>query len=185
MYVVADKEGRGKHGRCGRSKISLENLSLSRSDGLFRLRPADIMALAAALDFPPTIRAPNRTQWGREEGLWIPLRRLVYPNRLSDDTDDVGRGEAEISIIVNSTADFLWARWHHLFSQIDHGLPMIALKATAMLYLIFLSLSTTFGALLMVRSSLCSNLSLDSAYFTTVVRGSTLSNLKLYHPQME
>lgn len=75
--------------------------------------------MADALDMPGTMYAPNRTLWSREDGLAITMRRLVYPNRLSDCADDLGRGEAEISLIVNHTIQFLSDRWGHLFHQVD------------------------------------------------------------------
>ena len=119
LYDAAMREGQGEHGRRGRPKLDLNELSLSRSDELFRFTPTDIPRLAAASDLPLTMIALNRSRWGRVEGFAVLLRRFAYPNRLSDSADDVGRGEAEISLIVNHTADFLAHRWGHLFLQID------------------------------------------------------------------
>lgn len=119
LYDAALKEGQGLHGRRGMAKLELSELSLSRSDELFRFTPSDIYRLTTALDMPVTMYAPNRWSWSCEEGLAILLRRFVYPNRLSDVADDMGRGEAEISLIVNHTVEFLDRRWGYLFKQID------------------------------------------------------------------
>lgn len=52
--------------------------------------------------------------------LHILLRRLAYPNRLSDLEDIFRRPPSELSAIINSMLNMLYDKFQHLLTNIDH-----------------------------------------------------------------
>ncbi|XP_067040714.1 uncharacterized protein [Acropora muricata] len=64
-------------------------------------------------------RCPNGTVVGGLESLLLLLRRLTYPNRLSDLCSLFGRPEPELSMIVHKVLDDIYNRYHHLLENLD------------------------------------------------------------------
>lgn len=85
----------------------------------FRFDRDDIYVLAQLLEMPEVMRAPNRSTWSGLDGLCLVLRRLSYPNRLLELVPDFGRAEQELSMIFNSTCEWIYDRWSHLLSDLQ------------------------------------------------------------------
>ena len=64
------------------------------------------------------MRGANRSSWSGLEGLCVVLRRLAYPNRRFDLESIFGCGEAELSVIFNTTLGFLYNEWNGLITDI-------------------------------------------------------------------
>ena len=77
----------------------------------FHFMKEDIPLLSAALGTPHEFVARNRTKWSGLKGVCILLHRLSYSGRRVEAGEWFGRGEADISIIFNEMADFIFNRW--------------------------------------------------------------------------
>lgn len=66
-----------------------------------RFSKDDVRLLCDLLRVPEIYRCPNGTVVGGQESLLLLLRRLTYPNRLSDLCSLFGRPEPELSMIVH------------------------------------------------------------------------------------
>lgn len=66
-----------------------------------RLSKDDVRLLCDLLRVPEIYMCPNGTVVGGQESLLLLLRRLTYPNRLSDLCSLFGRPEPELSMIVH------------------------------------------------------------------------------------
>ena len=71
---------------------------------MFRFQKRDIPILVRALSLPPEYHCEQGTKVAGIEALMILLRRLAYPNRLSDLVTIFGRSEPELSLIFNSVS---------------------------------------------------------------------------------
>ena len=106
-------------------KFSLENFSDVAFKNKFRFNKSEIPELLDSLRLPVQLWSPQGSTWGREEGLCAVLRRLSYPNRLSDLVPDFGRAPSELSLIVNGTIEkILENNAHHLNRLIRTGSNM-------------------------------------------------------------
>ena len=77
----------------------------------FRFSSAEIMELCHALRIPEKMVGPSRVSWTGLEGLLVVLRRLSYPCRLGELSDEFGRSLPDLSRIFNSTLMWIWRRW--------------------------------------------------------------------------
>ena len=84
----------------------------------FRFNKPDITRLLNALQLPETIVCPDRTVSSDLEGLCIFLRRMSYPNRLSDLEKDFGRSRSSLSIIANTVCELILQRHGHLLHDL-------------------------------------------------------------------
>ena len=66
-----------------------------------RFKKKDIARLRNCLEIPERYTCSQGTVVDGMEGLLITLRRLAYPNRLTDLTHVFGRTEFELSLIFN------------------------------------------------------------------------------------
>ena len=53
-------------------------------------------------------------------GIHILLRRLAYPNRLTDLTDIFRRPKSQLSMIINTLVYHLYEKYGHLLESLDH-----------------------------------------------------------------
>lgn len=100
------------------TRLNLETISTEDCKKLFRFDKENLLRLRRQLRIPEELKASNRTRCSGIEGLCILLRRLAYPNRLSDLESIFGRGVAELSVIVNLVLAFVYDNWHHLLDDI-------------------------------------------------------------------
>ena len=73
---------------------------------VLRFSKHDLRVLHDALSIPAVYKCPNGTVAGGLEALLILLRRLTYPNRLSDLCQLFGRPEPELSMIIHEVTLF-------------------------------------------------------------------------------
>ena len=92
--------------------------ALTRCTQIFRFAKEDLERLRTCLHLPIAMRGANRSSWSGLEGLCVVLRRLAYPNRRFDLESIFGRGEAELSVIFNTTLGFLYNEWNGLITDI-------------------------------------------------------------------
>ena len=83
----------------------------------FRMAKADLPVLATKLHLPDEMEF-GRVCWTGLEGLCLVLARLSVPNRRFDLEKTFGRGTSQLSVVFNSTLDFLFMTWRHLFSDL-------------------------------------------------------------------
>ena len=80
---------------------------------LCRFEKHDIPRLFSALEIPDKYKCEQGTIVSGMEALLILLRRLVYPNRLSDLVKLFGRSTAELSYIFNTVSKFVTCNNHY------------------------------------------------------------------------
>ena len=80
----------------------------------FRFMKEVIPLLSAALGISHEFVERNRTKWSGLEGLCNLLHRLSYSGWRLEAGEWFGRGEADISIVFNEMADFIFNRWSRL-----------------------------------------------------------------------
>ena len=86
-----------------------------------------MIRLAQALGIPDEMRCENRARAHATEALCIFLRRLVYPNRLSDLEPMFGRPKATLSMLVKEVTNFILDRHGHLLSSLQQ--PWLNLRS--------------------------------------------------------
>ncbi|CAB4023789.1 Hypothetical predicted protein, partial [Paramuricea clavata] len=84
------------------TRINLQDISEDDCEKMFRFEKYDIPRLRDALKIPDRYTCCQGTVVGGLEALLIMLRRLAYPNRLSDLTPIFARTEYELSLIFNT-----------------------------------------------------------------------------------
>jgi len=104
---------------CNTRKFNIEDETDQQALNKFRFDKENIRRLAQSLALPEQIRLPNRCRCSGTDALCILLRRLVYPNRLSDLETLFGRPKSTLSLIVNYTLDFIYDRHGYLLSMLD------------------------------------------------------------------
>lgn len=95
---------------------------------LFRFTKPQIEELANLLEIPNPYITSSRHSMSSIEALCILLRRLAYPNRLSDISRIFGRSTAALSVIVNEMIDFIYDNWKHLLTWDRHRLTQEKLQ---------------------------------------------------------
>lgn len=85
----------------------------------FRFEKVDVLHLVGALRLPDKFVCLNGTVAGAIEGLCVLLRRLSYPNRLTDMITMFGRSKTELSMIFNNVVDFVFAQHHSLLTNLN------------------------------------------------------------------
>lgn len=106
------------------SWFKLENYSNEECVLNFRFTKADVIHLANALRLPGRFVCKNGTVASKLEGLCMLLRRLAYPNRLTDMVQMFGRSKSELSMVINSALDFVFNQHHSLLNNLN--LPWLA-----------------------------------------------------------
>ncbi|XP_033754685.1 protein ALP1-like [Pecten maximus] len=101
--------------------FNFEDLTNEKCKTLFRFEKDDIPLLCHALQIPPKIECTNRTTCSGLEGICILLRRLAYPNRLSDLYSLFGRSSTAMSFIINELLDFLHDTHGHLLRDLNRS----------------------------------------------------------------
>ena len=84
----------------------------------FRFSREHISPLMQVLRLRKNYKASNGIRWSGEEGLCMVLRRLCYPNRLSDLIPIFGRHHTEMSTIINEMCTEIFALHQHRISSI-------------------------------------------------------------------
>ena len=100
-------------------RFNLEDQSDQQALNKFRFDKENIYRLARSLALPDQIQLANRCICSGTDALCILLRRLVYPNRLSDLETLFGRPKSTLSLIINHTLDFIYDRHGYLLSSLD------------------------------------------------------------------
>ncbi|ESO88657.1 hypothetical protein LOTGIDRAFT_74528, partial [Lottia gigantea] len=85
----------------------------------FRFRKEDIFRLGEALSIPDKIICENRVRANGTEAYCVFLRRLVYPNRLSDIEPMFGRHRTTLSMIVKEVTNLIMDTHGHLLSSLQ------------------------------------------------------------------
>ncbi|XP_061188015.1 uncharacterized protein LOC133196090 [Saccostrea echinata] len=89
-------------------RLNFDALTDEQSFSMFRFGKDDVLRLRTTLGIPEKIICKNKSVSSSLEALCILLRRLAYPNRLADLVPIFGRSEPEMSLIFNSTLDFIY-----------------------------------------------------------------------------
>ena len=69
----------------------------------FRFSKSQLKHLCVVLRFPNKMTGRNRVAWTGLEGMLVMLRRLSYPNKFREMTEEFGRSKAALSLIFNET----------------------------------------------------------------------------------
>ncbi len=85
----------------------------------FRFQKVDVLHLVTALRLPNRFLCKNGTIASSLEGLYVVLRRLAYPNRLTDMIAMFGRSKTELSMVFNNVVDFVFAQHYSLLSNLN------------------------------------------------------------------
>ena len=96
------------------ARFSLETLTDIQCLSSFRFDKQSIRRLTTALRLPERFVCPNRTVVSGQDALCVLLRRLVYPNRLVDLEPFFGRPKSTLSLIINTTLNYLYDIHGHL-----------------------------------------------------------------------
>lgn len=104
--------------RCVDRWIVIKNHTLIISHDI-RFRKDHIVELSSFL-LPPVVITPNRLRATVVDALCIFLRRLAYPNRLSDCMQFFGRPPCEVSRIASFVLDCIYDTFHHIIDTFDH-----------------------------------------------------------------
>lgn len=91
-------------------RLSIDALSDEECLKLFRFKKEDLPRLQRALGLAESYTGPVRLRWTGTEGLCILLRRLAYPNRLTDMVPIFGRSSTELGLIFNVVVEELYER---------------------------------------------------------------------------
>lgn len=86
-----------------------------------RFAKADIPYLADILELPEKMTCYNRTTAGKEEALYIPLRKMASPCRFGDMVPCFGRSVPELSLIFNETVNHVYSRFEYLLHALNHA----------------------------------------------------------------
>lgn len=85
----------------------------------FRFHKEDIPRLANALHMPNLFTTKSHVKASGLEGLCLLLRRLAYPNRLSDLTPLFGRSKFDLCHIFNMALDHICDNYSHLLRTMN------------------------------------------------------------------
>ena len=99
--------------------FNLEELSDDQCLSLFRFDKENLKRLSTALRIPERFVCENRTVVEGVDALCILLRRLAYPNRLSDLERVFGRPKSTLSLVIKDTVDFLYGTHGHMLQNMD------------------------------------------------------------------
>ena len=83
----------------------------------FRFSKSQLKHLNVVLRFPNKMTGHNRVAWTGLEGMLVMLRRLSYPNKLREMTEEFGRAKAALSLIFNEILLWFTAPWCHLLEN--------------------------------------------------------------------
>ncbi|CAB3996986.1 Hypothetical predicted protein [Paramuricea clavata] len=101
------------------SRFKLENYSNEECVLNFHFTKADVIHLANALRLSDRFVCKNGTVASTLEGLCMLLRRLAYPNRLTDMVQMFGWSKSELSMVINSAVDFVFNQHHSLLNNLN------------------------------------------------------------------
>lgn len=101
--------------------FDLERLTEEECKLLFRFEKADIHIVFHALRIPDKVICPNGIICSGLEGLCILLRRLAYPNRLSDIGKIFGRPDSALSFIINNMLEIIFSNHSHLLADLNRS----------------------------------------------------------------
>lgn len=91
-------------------RLCLEDLDDETCAGPYRFTKAQLKELVQAFGFPEKTSGRCRVSWSGMEGLLVLLQRMAFPDRLSTLAEDFGRFKAAISVIFNTTLNWLVGR---------------------------------------------------------------------------
>lgn len=100
--------------------FNLDELSEKECLTLFRFNKNDIQKLRSLLSIPETIETRQRYSVSGLTGLCVLLRRLAYPNRLSDLEPLFGLSSPYISSISNEVMRLIYTNKGHLLSDLNN-----------------------------------------------------------------
>ncbi|XP_028411590.1 protein ALP1-like isoform X2 [Dendronephthya gigantea] len=111
--------------------IDLDKIDENACINLFRFAKNDIHQLLLHFSIPAFYKCPNGTVASGLEAFLILLRRLTYPNRLSDLCFLFGRPEPELSMIVHQILNDIYERYHYLLEELDQNWIQVDVFARA------------------------------------------------------
>lgn len=97
-----------------RPKLQLPSLGEEEFEAMCRFQRAEFAELRVRLRIPETITMEHRHKWNGNDALFVALRRLAYPCRLSDLAHLFGLSVTSLSLCVNFMLRFLMRTWKHL-----------------------------------------------------------------------
>ncbi len=104
-------------------RFSLDDYSDEECKNLFRFFKADIHRLYQLFHIPEKVICANGSCTSGVTALVMFLRRLAYPNRLSDLQRVFGRSECELSLFISFVLDHIYDQFGHLVQ--DMGVPLL------------------------------------------------------------
>eukprot|EP00117_Sycon_ciliatum_P040668 scpid59864/ scgid29845/ len=111
LLMAAEEDRQLSQHRVLGPRIFLESLDEETCELRFRSSNAEIRELNHTQKFV----GPSRTAWTGLEGLMVVLRRLAYPCRLCELSDEFGRSSPDLSRIFNTTLMWIWRNWGGAF----------------------------------------------------------------------
>ena len=100
--------------------FSVDNFNEEEFKTYFRFKKEDLNDLVQSLKLEDNYSAANEIKWDCYEGICILLRRLSYPNRLSDLVPLFGRHKTELSVIVNTMLEDIFVKHKARLDNIFH-----------------------------------------------------------------
>ena len=100
-------------------RFNLDDLTDQQSLNKFRFDKGSIHRLVRCLGLPEQIQLPNLCICSGTVALCVLLRRLVYPNRLSDLKALFAGPNSTLAMVINHTLDLIYDRHGYLLSTLD------------------------------------------------------------------
>ncbi len=111
-----DKNYHKKYARWSKQRLDALSETECRLD--FRFTASEIYELIDRLQVPDELRNDdNGLLFSGFEGFSVLLRRMIYPHRLHDHIKTFGRSIPELSVIFNTTLEFLYSTWGQLLTD--------------------------------------------------------------------
>ena len=98
-------------------RLCLDDLDEETCVSRFRFSKSQLKHLCVVLRFPNKLTGRNRVAWTGLEGMLVMLRRLSYPNKFREMTEEFGRSKAALSLIFNETLLWSTTTWGHLLEN--------------------------------------------------------------------
>lgn len=99
------------------NRLCLDDLDEETCVSRFRFSMRQLKHLCVVLRFPHKMTSRSRVSWTGLEGTLVLFRRLSYPNKLREMTEEFGRSKAALSLIFNETLLWFTATWGHLLEN--------------------------------------------------------------------
>jgi hypothetical protein len=105
-----------------RRPVLIDQYTDTQSLDMFRFNRAELCRLLYCFQLPDMIRVGQPGHYNLftpQEALLVLLRRLCYPNRLSDLVEVFGMSMSEMSMVFNWALDFISAKYQNRLQQLE------------------------------------------------------------------